>query len=202
MPGRSNASLAPSPQVQVHRTGVAVTVTRVPSSVGVNVCGAAVPALNAVGMLTSVVGAGAASGRSSWSGSEVNCDWTRSTTFARLGTPGSSAPRQKLPDSWYQGVVISLVTVPSGAFVYVVTWCQTQKRTSGSGQDEMAAVQVVESLTRLLPGQVGAIASSTWVHVLVPTSGLRPGTCSLLPFVYVTSMTLSPPAAATPPPQG
>src|SRR3954471_3712449 len=151
MPGRSNASVVPSPQVQVHVTGVAVTVTGVPSRVGVNVCVAALPALNAVARLTSVIGAGKACGAWTRSGSEVNWVWTRSTTFASFGTPGSSAPRQKLPLSWYQGVVTSLVTVPSAARVYVVTWCQTQNRMSRSGQDVRAAAQETESSCRSLP---------------------------------------------------
>src|SRR4051812_23464834 len=145
MPGRLNTSLVPSPQFQVQLTGVAVTVTCVPSSVGVKVCAAGVPALNAVGMLTSVVGAGNACGPPSDSGSEVNCVRTRSTTLAMFGTPGSSAPRQKLPCSWYQGFVTLLVTVPSGALVYVVTWCQTQNRIRPVGQDRIAAPQIASS---------------------------------------------------------
>src|SRR4051812_31141123 len=181
MPGRLNTSLVPSPQFQVQLTGVAVTVTCVPSSVGVKVCAGGVPALKAVRMLTSVVGVGNACGPPSDSGSEVNCVRTRSTIFAMFGTPGSSAPRQKLPCSWYQGLVIALVTVPSGAFVYVVTWCQTQKRMSGGGHDLRAGRQIALSSRRLFVKHVGAMASSTCVHVVVPMTGFRPGTFSLTP---------------------
>src|SRR5438094_637782 len=100
-------------------------------------------------MLTSVVGAGNACGPATRSGREVNCVRTLSMILAIFGTPGSSASRQKLPCSWYHGLVTWLVTVPSGAFVYVVTWCQTQNRMSGGGQDPSAAVQTALSLRRL-----------------------------------------------------